>query len=238
MGERSRLEQQRHDRVADEDERGRGRHHEKRNLPQSAVEPQPQRFENAGVGLERRARHRGQLGGGDRQTEQADRQEVQNLRVIDRGDRAGRQQAREQVINVAADLPDAAPHHRPAAGCGKPSPGDTRTRSKWSRMRPSSGIVCGSCTTICSAAPATDANARSIASRSCPAARPVPDQRPDHHEVPRDRRGVRGEEPMMAVEHAEAPRRHHQQARARKENPHEANRQVALVAMKSRARSR
>ena len=65
------------------------------------------------------------------------------------------------------------------------------------------------------------------------AARAVVEQRRDHRDVPRDRRRVRHEKFVMAVEHAEEPRRHHQQSRAGKQDAHDLDRQVALVALEA-----
>ena len=66
------------------------------------------------------------------------------------------------------------------------------------------------------------------------AARAVVKQRRDHRDVPRDRRGVGDQEFVMTVQDAEEPRRHHQQSRAGKEDAHDLNRQVALVALEAR----
>jgi len=66
------------------------------------------------------------------------------------------------------------------------------------------------------------------------AAGPVIEERRDHCDVPRHRRGVRDEKFVMTVQHAEKPRRHHEQSRAGKQDAHDLNRQVALVALEAR----
>ena len=57
------------------------------------------------------------------------------------------------------------------------------------------------------------------------------DERGDHRGVPHHRGGVREQKPAMAVEHAQAPRRQHQQPGARKQDAHELNRERALIAV-------
>ena len=64
-------------------------------------------------------------------------------------------------------------------------------------------------------------------------ARAVVEERRDHRNVPRDGRRVRDEKFVMTVEDAEEPRRHHEQARAGKQDAHDLNRQVALVALEA-----
>ena len=91
----------------------------------------------------------------------------------------------------------------------------------------------GSCTPNCSALPATEPHASRIASRSRSTPRAERQQRPDHGHVPDHRRGIREQESAMAVQNPQAPRRHHQQPDAGKQNAHDADGELALGARES-----
>ena len=189
-----------------------------------------------------RARHLGQLGGRDRDAEEADGQRVEALRVAERGDRARAEPARQPCVYERADLHDAAadedghevlqhgPHvrvaerereahapeqhqarsavaRRTAARSRRPSPTRRRPRRAPTRR----GLRAGRGAT---GQPA-HASAR------------------DERDVPDDGRGVGEEEAPVAVEHAEAPRREHEQPRAGEEDAHEPFGQLALLALEA-----
>ena len=112
------LEQQRDDRAADRDERDRRRHDEEHDAAERAAS-RVCRCSARARRVAGRARHLRQLGGGDRHAEQADRQQVEHLRVRHRGDDAGAEEAREDLIDVAP---------RSAPSRGRAAPG-TNARS-------------------------------------------------------------------------------------------------------------
>ena len=66
----------------------------------------------------------------------------------------------------------------------------------------------------------------------------VDDERGDHRGVPHHRRGVRQQEPVMAVEHAQAPRGKDEQPGAGKQHADDLNRERALLARESRSDDR
>ncbi len=83
----------------------------------------------------------------------------------------------------------------------------------------------GSWTTNCSALPATEPHASTTARRGSGVPAAEHDQRRDHRGVPHHGRGVREQEAAVAVQHAEAPGRQHEQPGAGKQNAHELDRQ-------------
>jgi len=93
--------------VAQYKKRGDGRHHEKRDLPQTAIKTPAKRFGNLDF-VSQRARHLWQLRRGDRHAEETDGKRIESLRVGEPGDRAGNlNQAGQPHVRVGADLHDA-----------------------------------------------------------------------------------------------------------------------------------
>ena len=158
------------------------------------------------------ARHRRQFGGRHRHAEQAHRQQRQRRRVRQRGDRAARQPGGQQRVDVAAELHDAAAdEHRHEVPDDRAHVARTPCRAR--RADPARAAArTGSCTANCSALPATDPHARIHRQRRQRRAAAKQQQRGDHRHVPHDAGRVRQQEPVMAVEHAQAPRGQHEQA--------------------------
>ena len=105
-------------------------------------------------------RHLRQLGRRDGHAEQAHRQHDDRRRVAERRHHAERKKRREPVVDVAADLHDAAADEHRSEVLERPR---ERAASRVPRIeiadaRPSRSVV-GSCTRNCSAAPTTDAHA-------------------------------------------------------------------------------
>ena len=101
------------DQVAEREERRRRRHDEERDVADSGIEAGANGGGDFFIAPDR-ARHHRQLGRRNRHPEQADRQQVNELRVHQSRDGAGRQQAGQQRVDISADLRDApADEHRP-----------------------------------------------------------------------------------------------------------------------------
>ena len=140
------------------------------------------------------------------------------------------------VIDVRADLQHraASDEHRPEVRAARCARSRTRPRATAAGGRPARSTV-GSCTRSCSALPATDPHAPATArSNAADAGRRTPPAATMMRRVPHDRRHVREEEAPVAVQHAEAPRRQHEQPDAREEDPDQADRELALRAVEAR----
>ena len=225
--------------VAQREKRHRRRHHEERDPPKARVEPAPDELSCPPASTARVAGHRRQLGRRHRHAEQADGQRVQQLRVGEPGDRAGRQQAGEQRVDVRAHLHDApAEEHRHEVPRDGRAPASDAKVERQTAASGATRITVGSCTANCRALPTTDPHARSTARRGSVVARSEQHQRRDHRGVPHDRRGVRQQKAVMAVQHAQAPGRQHQQPGARKEDADEDDRSAPASRRRSLARSR
>ena len=170
----------------------------------------------------------------DRHAEETDRQRVEQLRVGQSGDGAGRQQAGEQRVDVGADLHDAAAdeHRHEIADDGPHVLGPRSRREAQVAARPAARP--GAARANCSALPTTDPQASSTASRGSAARRRT---RPACAIIAAFQitgAEVRQQEAVVAVENAEAPRRQHEQAGAREQDAHERDRQLALLAGEAR----
>ncbi len=186
-----------------------------------------QRFVAAVAGR-RRARHRRQFGRRNRHPEQAHRQRVEHLRVRQARHRAGREQAREQRVDVGADLHDAAAHehrheiahhraHIARHGERGPAPGMAEDRQDRRELDAELERTADHRRDT-----EIDRQFRKGTTRS-----EEPEGR-NHRGVPHDGRRIRDEEPAVAVQDAETPGRNHQETGARKEDAHQRGRQRAL----------
>ena len=136
-----------------------------------------------------RARHLRQLGRRHRHAEQADRQQVQRLRVRHRGDDRLAEEAREQLIDVAESCTEPRPSSTGHERAQRRSHARVATASDGRRPR-SSAITVGSWTRNCAAEPITAPHASQVAmSSSWPASRAAGDDRGrDQRGVPQHRR--------------------------------------------------
>ena len=137
VAETSGLQQRGGDDVAEREKRHGRRDDEKRDLPKPGVEPSSKR-----PPAQRRRSATPDIAGSsaadDRHAEQADRQRVERRAFVMPVDRAGRQQAREQLIDVCAHLHDAAAdEHRDEIADDGAHFGRTRGRARSAdRARP------------------------------------------------------------------------------------------------------
>ncbi len=126
--ERAGLINHRDDYIA-KNQKGRGRrYNHERDLAQSAIQSRAQNRAHLVGHRTRRACHRRQLRRGHRISEQADRHHVEQLAVVERGDGAGREQAREHVVHVCGQIDHAAAddHRRQVVEHGSHRRGDAR----------------------------------------------------------------------------------------------------------------
>ena len=139
-----------------------------------------------------------------RHPEQADRQRIEQLRVGQAGDGAGRQQARDYRVDVAGELHGAAADEDRHEVADRPD-GPARSATRPPPPRDSAN-----------ASRRLDRELEKAANHRSPGqgdrqrveivSPPEDDERGDHRRVPGDRRGIRQEEFAVAVEHAQTPR--------------------------------
>ena len=190
-------------------------------------------------------RHLGQLGGRHGHAEQADGQQVQHLGVAQAGHGPGRQEADDGRVDPAGDLQDpAAQHHRDEAAAHlghlgrQPAQAGAEAAQQIQRHGQLHQQLQGAAG---DRAPGGGGGQRvALAGR---AARehvgPVlQHQRGDDGRVPQHRRDVGQEEAAVAVQHAQAPGRQHQDAGAGEHDAHQAGCRPRASRRGSRRRTR
>ena len=185
----------------------------------------------AGIGGHRRKRRCG-----DRHSEERDGQRVDDLRVTEGGDGAARQPGGDERVDVGRELYDAAArdhrqevaHHFGDLGVAAP---ETETCSLAEQLQHQGELYAELETAAADCAPRRpDRDARLIARR---AGMRADDERGDDGGAPHHRRGVAEEELLMAVQHADAEGRQHQERDARKEDAHQVDREGARLSGKT-----
>src|SRR5579872_806393 len=216
------------DYIPQHQKRRRRGNHEEGNLPQTSIETLAQNVRHFRLRADR-ARHRRKFRRGYRHAEQAYRQRVKRLRIGQRGDRSGGQQAGQQRIHIGADL-----HHSPADKHREKVAHDRAHVLEMKRKRQVKPVQQpqhhGQLNRHHQRGADDRAPRENDGQRVLRVARPESPQSGDHRRVPDYRRGVRKKKSPVAVQNSQTPRGKYEQAGARKKNPHDAYGQFALVA--------
>ena len=223
------LKQRRDDNVAERQKRHRRRDDEVRDAAESGVEPQTHRLERRRVGA-RHGRHRRQFRRRHRHAEEAHRERVERRRVLQSRDSARPEEARDERVDVRAELHDAAAdEHRqkvPADRAHVLGSGVQRQPHIRRDTKDDGQLHDELQRGADNRSPGEDQ--REPRKRRAGAER---EERGNHRDVPDNAARVGEQEAPVAVQDAEAPGRHGKEPGAGKQHAHDPDRQLALVAV-------
>ena len=229
--EPARLKQRTDDDVAEREKGDRGRHDEEGDAAKARVQTHADRLDRRGIGA-CDAGHGWQFRGRHRHAEQADRQRVERRRVLQSGDRAGAQPARDHLIDVRAHLVDAAAdHNRQEVAPDRPHvrrrdiDGQMEIRRDLQHDRQLHEKLQRAADHRPPRQHHRQARQRRAGAKH--------DQRRDHRNVPDHAARIGQQEFVVAVQDPEAPCGQGEHAGGREQHAHDRDRQLALTAVKA-----